>query len=281
MQQLNKKEVLIPGSMPQKPITADISYIDGQGPKPLIVIAHGFKGFKDWGPWPLLSEEIAVKGFCCCKFNFSHNGVRPENLTELSDPKAFGYNNFSKELEDLDRLLDYLDKHKEQFQVDMNRIYLVGHSRGGGISIIKASEDTRIKKLATWASVYDFSSYFTAAELMYWKTHGVVYIKNSRTGENYPMYYQFVEDFLKNEERFVIEKALAKVSQPMLIVHGTNDETVNINAAFQLNEWKPDSTLHIIEKASHTLGAKHPHTDATLPDDLQNALNRTLEFFKA
>lgn len=97
----------------------------------------------------------------------------------------------------------------------------------------------------------------------------------------YPMYYQFVEDFLKNDDRFIIEKALDKTSQPMLIVHGTNDETVNINAAFQLKEWKPDAELHIIEKASHTFGATHPFNQSSLPGDLENAMRKTLDFFKA
>lgn len=281
MQQLTKKELLVPGESPKRPITADLTFINDGFPKPLVILVHGFKGFKDWGPWPLLAEKFAVEGFCLCKLNFSFNGVRPENLNELTDPEAFGYNNFSKELEDMDRLIAYLTENNKDFQIDIDQIYQIGHSRGGGISIIKASEDKRIKKLSTWASVHDFSSFFSAAELTYWKTHGVIQVKNSRTGEAYPMYYQFVEDFLKNEERFVIENAIGKIDQPMLIIHGTNDETVNINAAFQLHEWKPDAKLHVIERASHTLGGTHPFNESDLPDDLENAMNKTIQFFKS
>lgn len=283
MHQLTKKELIIPGESPQKPITADITFYNNQASKPLVILAHGFKGFKDWGPWPLLADQIAAEGFCLCKLNFSFNGTEPDKLDEISDLEAFGHNSFSKELEDLDRLLDHLhlDESINEYQIDTDKIYLIGHSRGGGISIIKSSEDSRIKKLVTWASVYDFASYFSPAELMYWKTHGVIYVKNSRTGENFPMYYQFVEDFLKNEDRFVIEKAIERVVQPMLIVHGTNDETVNINAAFQLKQWKSDADLHVIEQAGHTFGAKHPFADSELPADLANAVERTIDFLKS
>lgn len=277
------KEILIEGISNQKPVTADITFLQNQQMKPLIIFAHGFKGFKDWGPWPLLAKKVAVEGFCFCKLNFSFNGTSPEKLHDITDLDAFGHNNFSRELEDLDRLMDYLNQPEqlEQFEIDPEKIFIIGHSRGGGISIIKGAEEDRIKKVATWASVHDFASRFSEAELTYWKTHGVVYAKNSRTGENYPMYYQFVEDFLKNGDRFIIEKTIEKLNKPLLVVHGTNDETVNINAAFQLHEWKPDSELIVIEQANHTFGAKHPHDAKELPNDLQTVLKKTLEFFNS
>ena len=28
-------------------------------PAPIVFFCHGFKGFKDWGPWPWLCGEIA------------------------------------------------------------------------------------------------------------------------------------------------------------------------------------------------------------------------------
>lgn len=281
MHKLTNQEILIEGNANQRPITADLTFFQNNEAKPLIIFAHGFKGFKDWGTWSILATEVAVEGFCFCKLNFSFNGTVPENLSDLSDFEAFGHNNFSKEIEDLGRLLDYLceDEAATKFGIDPNRIFLIGHSRGGGISIIKASEDSRIKKLTTWASVHDFASRFSEAELNYWKNQGVVYAKNSRTGENYPMYYQFVEDFLKNGDRFVISQAIKKLNKPLLIIHGTNDETVNINAAFQLHEWKPDSELFVIEHGNHTFGAKHPYTEPELPSDLQSALKKTLKFF--
>ena len=41
-------------------------------------------------------------------------------------------------------------------QINKNRINLFGHSRGGGISILKANEDSRINKVVSWASPSNF-----------------------------------------------------------------------------------------------------------------------------
>ena len=40
-------------------IRADIRSPTGRDPRTAIVVAHGFKGFKDWGFFPLLSDRLA------------------------------------------------------------------------------------------------------------------------------------------------------------------------------------------------------------------------------
>lgn len=282
MKKVSKQEFLLTGNNLQKPITGDITYQPNGKPKPLVIFLHGFKGFKDWGPWHLLAKQYAEEGFCFCKFNFSHNGIVPENLTDITDAEAFGYNNFSKEMEDADRILDFLgeEENLKAFEINPSHIYLIGHSRGGGLGIIKAYEDPRIKKIATWASVHDFAGRFSTHELDYWKKNEVIFAKNSRTGAEYPMYYQFVEDFLASKDRFFIQKAIENTHKPILIVHGTKDETVHVKAAFALHEWQPESTLFILPEANHVFGAKHPYEDESLPKMMTKVNKRTIAFFK-
>ena len=55
------------------PISGDFSFNNTN--KNLIIFCHGFKGFKDWGPWNLVAEHFAKAGFFFIKFNFSHNFV--------------------------------------------------------------------------------------------------------------------------------------------------------------------------------------------------------------
>src|SRR6185295_15752284 len=66
----------------------------GQG---VVVFLHGFKGFKDWGPWPTLMEQLAEEGFITLAFNFSHNGIGddPLNFTEFD---RFARNTFTRDL---------------------------------------------------------------------------------------------------------------------------------------------------------------------------------------
>ena len=79
-----------------KSFLADVSLPLGNGPFPLIVFSHGFKGFKDWGFNTYLPEYFASKGFAFIKFNFSHNGVSIDKSDVFDDLDSFGENNFTK-----------------------------------------------------------------------------------------------------------------------------------------------------------------------------------------
>ena len=91
-----------------KPILYDVYYNKTEKPQPLVIFCHGYKGFKDWGAWHLVAEAFVDAGFCFVKFNFSHNGGTVENPIDFPDLEAFAANNFSLELEDLDRVLNYI-----------------------------------------------------------------------------------------------------------------------------------------------------------------------------
>src|SRR6185312_11835318 len=130
-----------------KPIFADVFYKEGKEAKPIIIFSHGFKGFKDWGAYNLLAQFFANKKFIFVKFDFSHNGISHDKEGDFDDLAAFGNNNFEIELDDLGQVINWISETPlvPEFQKNLNEIYLIGHSRGGGISILKAGEDKHIK----------------------------------------------------------------------------------------------------------------------------------------
>ena len=144
----------------KKPILLDVFYKKNHVKKSIVIFCHGYKGFKDWGAWSLMGKEFAINDFFFLKFNFSHNGGTVENPIDFPDLNAFGNNNFSHELDDLDRILDYLEGDEISNETDLENIILIGHSRGGGSALIKASENPKIKKIITWAGVSDFKIRF-------------------------------------------------------------------------------------------------------------------------
>src|SRR5690606_3008749 len=81
---------------------ADAYFPESAEKLPLVIFAHGYKGYKDWGAWHLMAEKFAEAGFFFVKFNFSHNGTTLENPETFDDLEAFGHNNFSKEMLDYD-----------------------------------------------------------------------------------------------------------------------------------------------------------------------------------
>src|ERR1700761_8701281 len=79
----------------------DLTYKTGHKHAPLIIFVHGFKGFKDWGAYHLMADYFVQHGYRFLKFNFSHNGITPDNTRDLTDMIAFSENTFSMEVEEL------------------------------------------------------------------------------------------------------------------------------------------------------------------------------------
>ncbi len=264
-----------------KSILADVNFCKRKEPQPVIIFVHGFKGFKDWGHFNLVAQKFIERGFVFIKFNFSHNGTTLQQPLDFADLEAFGNNNFGKELFDLEQVLQWTVSEAELIApVDTENIYLIGHSRGGGIVILKAAEDERISKVVTWAAVSDFRSRLEVASVEQWKKEGVIYILNSRTNQQMPMYYQMREDFIRNSDRYNIEVATKKMKKEMLIIHGSNDASVSVNEAHMLKLWKPDSKLVIIDGADHTFGATHPYSATDFTPPFNEVFTATIKFLK-
>lgn len=255
---------------------ADAFYPETNEKTPLVIFAHGYKGYKDWGAWNLMAKKIAEAGFFFVKFNFSHNGTTTKNPSEFADLEAFGNNNYSKEISDFDAVLNYF---YENPKIDQEKITIIGHSRGGGISVIKAYEDERVKSLITLAGVSNFHTRFPNDErLEKWKNSGVMFSENKRTNQQMPHFYQFFEDFKENEERFTIQHAAQNLKKTFLIIQGTEDEAVNEKEAILLHKWCKNSELFLMKNTNHTFGAKEPWNENSLPEELEIATTKIIDF---
>ncbi len=266
----------------QKPIIFDVFYAKKGNPKPLVFFCHGYKGFKDWGAWNLVANSFMAADCFFVKFNFSHNGGTMEQPIDFPDLNAFAGNNYTKELQDLDDMISHiLSSEDYENDIDVNNITLIGHSRGGGIVTIKASEDPRVTKLITWAGVCDFGKRMgTLEEQEIWKRDGVKYVMNGRTKQQMPHDYQFLEDFKSNETRLHIEAATKRLDIPQLIIHGTKDPAVSFTEAETLHAWNPKSALFPIPESDHVFRSKHPWENNVLPVDLDSVTTKSIDFIR-
>jgi uncharacterized protein len=265
-----------------RPILLDAFYNKTGEQKAVVIYCHGFKSFKDWGTFNLIAKLFAEQNYVFVKFNFSHNGTTAENPEECPDPEAFAKNNFSIEMDDLGQVIDWVENTHEipAEEMDTSKIYLLGHSRGGGIAILKAAEDPRIRKVVTWASVNDFSKNWNAERLDIWKEKGYQEMENKRTGQVLKMYYQLVEDYFIHKRRLDISEAVKHLKIPLMVIHGTEDEGVPLEQALEMKRLNPDIQLELIPGAGHTFGARHPYSEKILPQDMQIAVERTIEFLE-
>ncbi len=282
MKSMNKKNCVLKGKH-GKPIVADIYIKNVEEKKPVVIFCHGYKGFKDWGSWELTAEAFANAGFCFIKFNFSHNGGTIEEPIDFPDLEAFGHNNYIKELDDLEIVIDWVTHTNFEFAklIDLKKTAIIGHSRGGGIVTIKANEDARVTHVISWAGVSNYAVRFGSAEkIAQWKKEGIMYVQNGRTKQQMPHYYQFFENFKENETRLTIKNAVSNLKIPYLIVHGDTDETVALNNAKDLQNWYSESELFVVKNANHVFGGKHPWDQKELPEQLALIVEKSIDFIK-
>jgi dienelactone hydrolase len=119
------------------PLNARVWYPEGPGPFPLVLIVHGnhdSEEFSDPG-YGYLGELLASRGFIMASVdeNFINGGISGEN-----DARAWLL------LKHLDAWKQFNEKSDNPFfgRVDMSRIALMGHSRGGEAAAVAAAFNT-------------------------------------------------------------------------------------------------------------------------------------------
>ncbi|WP_432712391.1 alpha/beta hydrolase family protein [Pedobacter sp.] len=272
---IQKEQFILTGAN-DKTILGDLTYDDNHTNPDLILFVHGFKGFKDWGAHHLVAQYFAEKGYKFLKFNLSHSGVTQENPHDVTDLETFAANTISYELADVNTVVNYISHLHPS-----SNLTIIGHSRGGGLALIKAAIDARINKIVTWSSIADFGSLWKPEQEEEWERTGKIYIENARTKEEMPLNSTLLTDFRSHQQEYDILTAAKQLTIPWLIVHGDDDVNVPFSVAEQLKEAQPAAQLKRIHAANHVYGASHPYTEETLPPQLQEVVESTLKFIQA
>lgn len=243
-----------------------------------IIFVHGFKGFKDWGFVPYLGDYFALKGFFVITFNFSHNGIG-KNLLVFTEMDKFSRNTYSREIRELSEIID---AYANNFfgKVDKHKIGLLGHSRGGAISLLTAKNIKEINAVALWSSISRVDRY-TNHQKEEWKKKKFYEITNQRTGQVMRLDISILDDIEENLHTTLnISEAISKLNKPLLIAHGEEDLTVPIKEAEELYSWsnKKYSEFIKIPSTGHTFNIKHPFEGSNKMFD--ELLEKTYLFFK-
>lgn len=126
-------------------ILIDVRTGDRMRPRPAVLVLHGFKGFKDWGMFPPLSERLAKAGFTVVSFNLSGSGV--DDAGEFSLPDQFARATYSGDLGDIAQVVEAVASGALDVAAPTS-IGLLGHSRGGGLGVLAAAAQPRIGALS-------------------------------------------------------------------------------------------------------------------------------------
>ena len=240
-------------------IRTEIHYREDVKNAPIVIICHGFKGFKDWAFFPVLAESLAHAGYISLTFNFSRNGIGA-NLYNFTELDLFEKNSYTHELSDLKCVVDAIASESiGKGLVNPEQIGLFGHSRGGGVAILYTPTDPRIKTLVTWSAIASIERY-SEKEISRWKKSGYLEIENKRTRQVMHIGENLLNDIQNNHKKLNIFAAAKNIEIPTLIIHGQNDEAVPVREAQEIYDHlgAPEKELMLIEEASHTFGVQHP-----------------------
>lgn len=200
-------------------IAGEIYLPEGRpAPSPALVLCHGIpaksKSPDDRG-YPLLAERFCREGFLVLIFNFRGAGLSGGNF----DLRGWAA--------DLDYGLDRLLVRRE---VDRGRIFLMGFSGGAAVSICVAARRKEIAGLVSCASPADLLDLATGTGLQDFLRHarevGII-----RDPGFPPSLEEWKEGFQKVKPIDWIDKIPPR---PVLLIHGTADEVVNVNHAHRL-----------------------------------------------
>jgi len=210
----------------------------GEMPYPAVCVCHGIPaGISAPGDkgYPFLAEQICQHGFAVLIFSFRGTGTSGGNLDMLGWTR------------DLKAVIDYLCALPE---VDKSRLSLLGFSGGAAVSVYVASRDRRVSSVVACACPAEFN-FFTKTDkaqsfIDHFRSIGVI-----RDGDFPPSAQGWLNSFkLVKPINYV-----AKISpRPLLLVHGSQDETVDVGDAHRLYARAGEpKKLVIVDGAGHRL----------------------------
>lgn len=168
--------------------------------KTLVILGHGVTGNKDRPFVVALAEGLAAAGVPALRFSFAGNGASGGRFVD---------SNISKEAGDLGAVIDAVAGHK---------IGYVGHSMGGAVGVLRASQDARIQFLVSLAGMVHTKAFAQREFGAVKPGEGCMW-----DDENCPLSQAYMDDLGKLD---TLVNHAPKIKVPWLLVHGTEDDVV-------------------------------------------------------
>ena len=176
---------------------------DDEAPNNLLIMAHGFRGSMEGGGRAAYLSQMASLFVNVLRFNFTGSQILSHQIAELN------------------AVIDFALEHYKS-----PRLFLLGRSMGGAASLVTASRRSEIGGLALWATPNDLHATFKNAL----GDDNYARLKNGETLnlEDERGKITLTPDFLTDLDQYNLPLLLKNwQKRPLLIIHGSNDETVD------------------------------------------------------
>lgn len=257
-------------------------------PRGMVVICHGFKGYKDYGFIPQLAQRLAEAGFIALRFNFSHSGMT-EKIDTFERPDLFERDTWGKQIADLNIVADAAARGLVpgcERSSALPQIWF-GHSRGGVTALLAASRayadahSSTNKPLAIiTAAAPAGACHLDDQQKQQLREDGRLPSPSGRTGQLLYIGKAWLAEMEASPRDFDPYLAASRLKCPRLIVHGDADDTVPVAAAHAYRDTPEQlGELCIIEQATHTFNAPNPlPTDQPPPPQTSRLFDAVIDF---
>lgn len=186
-------------------------------PRALAVLVHCFIHPEDLFAVSRIAAELNELGIGVLRFDFT-------GLGSVAD--EFGNANFSSNLDDLRRAIEWVGEHWQPPQI------LIGHSLGGAAALSVAGEFESVRAVATIAAPSD--TRHLAGVFGDFDPDQLAHQDNDLTatiaGRDFSVTPQFVADLYRHE----VTESVARMGKALLVLHSPLDNVVGVEHAVEI-----------------------------------------------
>ncbi|TVQ32156.1 MAG: alpha/beta hydrolase [Phycisphaeraceae bacterium] len=253
-------------------------------PRAVVLLAHGFKGYKDYGFIPALAQMLAAAlPVVVHRFNFSHSGVG-EDPSTFEHPELFERDTWNKQAHDIAAVMDAAHAGRLPKTPPRLPIILIGHSRGGVSCLLAAGRRFRDAAQPTPRAIITIAAPATAAglsedECEQLLERGFIETKSARTGQTLRIGAAWLREQYAAPEDHDVEALCARIDSPVLAIHGAMDPTVPPPSARVIERACPRGRSLLIDGADHVFNTPNPaDPDATPSPQLATLQREAVRF---
>jgi pimeloyl-ACP methyl ester carboxylesterase len=224
------------------------------------LIAHGFKGYKDYGMFPRIARTLAGRGLIAHRFNFSHSGMT-DDVETFQRPDLFEADTWNRQVGDLRAVIAAVDHGALEGRG--LPFVLFGHSRGGAAALLTAgrwADDVTLARIVgvVTAAAPSSCNPLTAEQADELLEAGFLVSPSSRTGQALRIGRAFLTEQMEDPAGHDLLAVAGRIACPVLVIHGAKDPTVPVRCADEIAAACRQATVRIISGADHVYNTANP-----------------------
>ncbi|XP_022147672.1 uncharacterized protein LOC111016540 [Momordica charantia] len=229
------QKVIVPNKNGEKLV----GILHDTGSADVVILCHGFRSTKENDISVNLAKTLENEGISAFRFDFSGNG---------ESEGSFKYGNYNGEADDLHAIIQHWRAAGRVISA------ILGHSKGGDVVLLYASKYHGISFVINVSGRYDLKRGIKERlgdEFMQRiEKEGYIDVKNKKGTVEYQVTLESLKDRLNTD----MHEACLRIDKECRVftVHGSADEIIPVEDAFEFDKIIPNHKLHVIEGANHS-----------------------------